>query len=294
VATTTIPADPWVDSVRALLLATWGQQTCQRPEHWPDVLARLMKNGTGFQGSSGMTRGHMRDAVEEAVGALTAAFGSDQLPDDPARSLVRLPEARPSTLQATRRPAGRGTLPTGRALGRRLRGMSSFIVEEFGAVTKPGSVLRGWLVVMQPSGQRIHDCGLYCKDGRWWVSPPSKAQTQHSCHQTQSGSPTSWRLGPCARPGAPVCSQPVRSRSRPMHCRFAERPAVGGCGLSQLNSHRRVLPKPLILFTPMPEQADCSLIGTAPPARATLRLVTRMLGLGQQAAHRPRRHADAR
>src|SRR5271165_2917682 len=65
-----------------------------------------------------------------------------------------------------------------------------------------------------------------------------------------------------------------------MHCRFAERPAVGGCGLSQLNSRRRVLPKPLILFTPMPEQADCSLIGTAPRPRATLRLVTRMLGLG--------------
>ena len=66
-----------------------------------------------------------------------------------------------------------------------------------------------------------------------------------------------------------------------MHCRFAERPAVGGCGLSQLNSRRRVLPKPLILFTPMREQADCSLIGTAPRPRATLRLVTRMLGLGQ-------------
>ena|SRR5271165_4930325 len=64
-----------------------------------------------------------------------------------------------------------------------------------------------------------------------------------------------------------------------MHCRFAERPAVGGCGLSQLNSRRRVLPKPLILFTPMPEQADCSLIGTAPRPRATLRLVTRMLTL---------------
>jgi hypothetical protein len=52
--------------------------------------------------------------------------------------------------------------------------MSGFTIEEYRAVTKPGSALRGWLVVMQPSGQRIHDCGLYCKDGRWWVSPPSK------------------------------------------------------------------------------------------------------------------------
>jgi hypothetical protein len=51
--------------------------------------------------------------------------------------------------------------------------MTSFVIEEFRPVTKPG-VLRGWLTVMQPSGQRVHDCGLYCKDGRWWVSPPSK------------------------------------------------------------------------------------------------------------------------
>jgi hypothetical protein len=51
--------------------------------------------------------------------------------------------------------------------------VSGFIIEELRPVTKPG-VLRGWLTVMQPSGQRIHDCGLYCKDGRWWVSPPSK------------------------------------------------------------------------------------------------------------------------
>jgi hypothetical protein len=51
--------------------------------------------------------------------------------------------------------------------------MTAFVIEELRLVTKPGA-LRGWLTVMQPSGQRIHDCGVYCKDGRWWVSPPSK------------------------------------------------------------------------------------------------------------------------
>lgn len=51
--------------------------------------------------------------------------------------------------------------------------MNAFTIEDFRPVAKPG-VLRGWLTVLQPSGQRIHDCGLYCKDGRWWISPPSK------------------------------------------------------------------------------------------------------------------------
>jgi hypothetical protein len=57
----------------------------------------------------------------------------------------------------------------------------------------------------------------------------------------------------------------------------------------------RVPAKPLILFTPMPEQADCSLIGTAPP-----RVVTRMSGPGlhptdgwTREATRPARDARA-
>jgi hypothetical protein len=50
---------------------------------------------------------------------------------------------------------------------------AGFTIEELRPVAKPG-VLRGWVTVLQPSGQRIHDCGVYCKDGRWWVSPPSK------------------------------------------------------------------------------------------------------------------------
>ena len=48
----------------------------------------------------------------------------------------------------------------------------SFVIEEFRPVAK--GALRGWITVMQPSGQRIHDCGLFVRDGRWWVSPPSK------------------------------------------------------------------------------------------------------------------------
>ena len=50
---------------------------------------------------------------------------------------------------------------------------AGFTIEEFRPVAKPG-VLRGWVTVTQPSGQRIHGCGVFCQDGRWWVSPPSK------------------------------------------------------------------------------------------------------------------------
>jgi hypothetical protein len=51
--------------------------------------------------------------------------------------------------------------------------VTGFVIEQYRAVTKSGA-LRGWLTVMQPSGQRIHDSGLFFRDGRWWVSPPSK------------------------------------------------------------------------------------------------------------------------
>jgi hypothetical protein len=80
-STSTIPC---ADTVRALLLATWGQQACQRPGDWPDVLARLMKNGAGF--GAGMTRGSTKDAV---VAALVQAFGGNTLPDDPAHTVWR-------------------------------------------------------------------------------------------------------------------------------------------------------------------------------------------------------------
>jgi hypothetical protein len=51
--------------------------------------------------------------------------------------------------------------------------MTGFSIEDYRPLPNP-NVLRAWLTVMQPSGQRIHDCGLCCKDGQWWVSPPSK------------------------------------------------------------------------------------------------------------------------
>jgi hypothetical protein len=53
-----------------------------------------------------------------------------------------------------------------------MSGASGFVVEEFRVVTK--GALRGWATVMQPSGQRIDECDIYRKDGRWWVSPSSK------------------------------------------------------------------------------------------------------------------------
>jgi hypothetical protein len=84
---TTTTTDTWADTVRALLLATWGQQACQRPGDWPDVLGRLMRNGAGL--GAGMTRGSMKDAVEEAVTTLAQAFGGDTLPDDPAHAVWR-------------------------------------------------------------------------------------------------------------------------------------------------------------------------------------------------------------
>lgn len=50
--------------------------------------------------------------------------------------------------------------------------VTAFVVEEYRPIAK--GAWRGWLIVMQPSGQRIHDCGLFERDGHWWVAPPSK------------------------------------------------------------------------------------------------------------------------
>jgi hypothetical protein len=83
------PAVPvWQDTVRALLLETWGAQACRRPADWPDVLGRLLKSGVGLSG--GMTRTSMKDAVDDAVIALAAAFDANApLPDDPSRVVWR-------------------------------------------------------------------------------------------------------------------------------------------------------------------------------------------------------------
>jgi hypothetical protein len=85
--TTNSSPTPWADSVRDLLLATWGEQARQRSGEWPDVLGRLMRNGVGLSG--GMTRGSMKDAVEEAVAACAQAFAGEALADDPAHTVWR-------------------------------------------------------------------------------------------------------------------------------------------------------------------------------------------------------------
>lgn len=58
------------DRLRELLLAVWGQQSCQNPEHWPDVLARLMKDG----GSGENQRASFKPRVDEAVARLAEAY----------------------------------------------------------------------------------------------------------------------------------------------------------------------------------------------------------------------------
>jgi hypothetical protein len=73
------------DQVRQELLAIWGRQTCQvQPQDWPQVLARLMRDG----GSQHSHRGRLKAAVDEAVAALTAAFAGDP-PADPADTVWR-------------------------------------------------------------------------------------------------------------------------------------------------------------------------------------------------------------
>ena len=67
--------------VRTLLLEVWGAQACQVASHeWPQVLARLMK--------ATADRYSLKDAVDEAVPALLAAF-RDRPPADPAATVRR-------------------------------------------------------------------------------------------------------------------------------------------------------------------------------------------------------------
>ena len=67
--------------VRTLLLEVLGAQTCQvTPHEWPQVLGRLMK--------ATADRYSLKDAVDEAVSALLAAF-RDGSPADPALAIWR-------------------------------------------------------------------------------------------------------------------------------------------------------------------------------------------------------------
>ena len=39
------------ERIRTLLLQVWGEQACQRPADWPEVLARLMVSRPNIRGS---------------------------------------------------------------------------------------------------------------------------------------------------------------------------------------------------------------------------------------------------
>ena len=64
-------------TARKLLLAVWGRQSCQNPDHWPDVLARLLKDG----GSGENKRTSFEPRVEAAIVALTEAYSTGIPPD---------------------------------------------------------------------------------------------------------------------------------------------------------------------------------------------------------------------
>jgi hypothetical protein len=66
------------ECVHELLLDTWGKQACRRPEDWPDVLGRLLKDGvcTG----PGSRRTSFAPRVEDAVAQLTAAYAAGAAP----------------------------------------------------------------------------------------------------------------------------------------------------------------------------------------------------------------------
>jgi hypothetical protein len=74
------------DTIHELLLTVWGRQACQNPDHWPDVLTRLMKDysppddGTGHKRYG---RASLKPAVDAAVDTLAAPF-ADGVPTDAA------------------------------------------------------------------------------------------------------------------------------------------------------------------------------------------------------------------
>ena len=84
------PPDRWPER---LLLQVWGEQACQRPADWPDVLARLLKDGTATPGNGDegrRPRASMKPAVDAAVAALAAGFGADTAPPaDPPLAVWR-------------------------------------------------------------------------------------------------------------------------------------------------------------------------------------------------------------
>jgi hypothetical protein len=58
------------ERVRELLIQTWGEQACQvNPKEWPDVFARLMKEGKD--------RGSFKPFVDDAVPVLTKVVNGD-------------------------------------------------------------------------------------------------------------------------------------------------------------------------------------------------------------------------
>jgi hypothetical protein len=78
---------PLADLVRAHLLAEWGRQSCRNPADWPDVLARLLRDGVGL--ANGMTRTGFAPRVDAAVAEITALFTADRPPAGAAMATWR-------------------------------------------------------------------------------------------------------------------------------------------------------------------------------------------------------------
>jgi hypothetical protein len=94
----------WRNTVRQKLLQVWGEQACQFPKHWPDVLARLLKDGAE---SAGAGRSSVASGRRRGNGA-SAAFRRRRAGRSVARRVVRLSETGPAALRAIGSAADRG------------------------------------------------------------------------------------------------------------------------------------------------------------------------------------------
>lgn len=74
-AADTVLTSEWIDAVRVLVHLVWGEQACQRPEHWPEVRERLLER--------------LAPLVDHAVAELARLFGGVRPVDDPAVAVWR-------------------------------------------------------------------------------------------------------------------------------------------------------------------------------------------------------------
>jgi hypothetical protein len=80
------------------LLRIWGEQACQNPNDWPEVLEALLKGRVpderdvdsdgNLKPKARYPRGGLRRLVDEATRTITAAF-VDRIPADPANVVWR-------------------------------------------------------------------------------------------------------------------------------------------------------------------------------------------------------------